>query len=453
MRVLVVHHGRLPSPDAPCTGGARRAAVHIEALRGAGHDVSSLARAQDEPGGFASPGELTRRALAARPDWILCVTPEDAPALASVAPLMVDLYAPRLLESAFEGLQEQESGRALAALEAADEVLFSNPRQRWFWSGLAGAAGWDLSRPVGALVPLAALPGPAHVRSEGTRKTFLVGGNPWPWQDVTDTLHRAVRFLGDRADVVSVGLPAVAGVHALPQGSLAGWLTHCAQATAALDRYAPNPERTLAMSFRQMDYLGAGVPVITDIDTPLADDVRRFGAGWVDESLEDALEQALLAPRSSFALAARLHPTLTEAPVLAWQPRRRDRPWSHLQIGARLYAAEARAEHEAAARVAADTEVIRKRGEVDALHAQTRALTASVEALSTAMMDVAGFRRETVQVLGTRLASGAADAEHLRRELEIARADLDKKNVELQQVQDERDRMARSFPFLRRNRG
>jgi hypothetical protein len=455
MRVLVVHHGRLPSPGAACTGGARRAAVHVAALRAAGHDVSPLARAQDDPPadhglrGFRSPGDLRRLAEAAAPDWILCVAPEEARALAPVAPLVVDLYAPRVLEAAFEGLQREEAGRALAAIAAADEVLFSNPRQRWLWTGLLGVSGWDLTRPAGLLVPLAALPGP---RRTPVTPTFVVGGRPWPWQDATDTLWRAVRHLGARAEVVSVGLPAVDGVRALGELPLDAWLDLCAGATAALDRYAPNPERALALSFRQMDYLGAGLPLVTDADTPLADAVRETGAGWVDEPLEDALDAALTTPRSSATLAARFHPDVTEAPLLAWSPVRRVRGWSLTSRGADRAAAEARAAGAIAAREVAEAEVARKRVEVEELHAQVRALASSVEALSVAMLDVSGFRRETVTVLGTRLSSQTAEAEFLRRELEIAHADLEKKNSELKQVQDERDRLGRGFTLLRRSR-
>jgi hypothetical protein len=460
MRVLVVHHGPLPRPGAPVTGGARRAAVHVDALRSAGHDVLTLARAQDDvaplpPGaipGFRSPGDLARLAAAAAPDWILCVAPEEAPALAPVAPLVVDLYAPRVLEAAFEGLQREEAGRALAAIEAADEVLFSNPRQRWLWTGLLGVGGWDLAEPAGLLVPLAAIPGPSSTGDRG-RPVFVVGGKSWPWQDATDTLRRAVAVVGGRADIVSVGLPAVPGVQAAPHTTLDGWLQLLANATVALDRYAPNTERALAQSFRQMDYLGAGLPLITDPDTPLADAVREARAGWVDEPLEDAIEAALATPRSSATLAVRYAPALTEAALLTWTPRRRARPWSFLGRGARLSGAEARTARERVARASAEAELLRKRDEVDTLHGQLRALTSSVEALSAAMVDVAGFRRETVAVLGTRLAAESGEAEFLRRELAITKADLEKKDLELGQLRQERDRLGRAFTFLRPNRG
>jgi hypothetical protein len=456
MRVLLIHHGRLPESGQPVTGGARRAAVHAHALRSAGHQVRTLAREQDgrpeDPHpGFRSPGDLRRLAEMFEPDWILCVAPEEAPALAPVAPLVVDLYAPRLLEGAFQGLQEEEAGRALVAVDAADEVLFSNPRQRWLWMGILGISGWDLASDVGLLVPLAALPGPARTPPE--RPRFVVGGRPWPWSDATDTVIRAARHLGGRGEVVTVGLPALPGVRALPELPLDGWQALLATSTAALDRYAPNPERRLALSFRQMDYLGAGLPLVSDPDTPLSEALRAARAGWVDEPLEEAIEAAISEPRSSASLAVRYAPEHTEAPLLAWAPHRRARAWNVARPGARLAAAEAVAAAARTAQACAEAELQQKRADTEALHAQLRALSASVEALSGAMHEVAGFRRETVQVLGTRLSGQAAEAEHLRRELEIARADLEKKNRELLALQDERDRLGRAFTFLRRNRG
>ena len=447
MRVLVVHHGRPPKSGAPSTGGAFRAWIHAEALRGAGHDVHLLTRAQDGPSGFRSPADLRRLAAAIAPDWILCVAPEEAPALAKVAPLVVDLYAPRLLEAAWEGLQHEEAGRALRAVAAADEVLFSNPRQRWFWMGLLGACGWDLSAPAGLLVPLAVVPGPARALPKKPR--FVVGGHPWPWQDPSATLARAVTHLGRRGEVVSFGLPEVQGVRAHPAVPREDWLLACAGATAALDRYAPNPERQLAMSFRQADYLACGLPLITDADSPLADEVRATRAGWVDEPLEEALDDAIAHPRDAAALAARFHPRVTEAPLLAWVPQRRARAWNLFGAGARLARAEARASSAETLREAAETEVAVKREEIVRLDAQIRALVSSVEAASAAVADVAGFRREAVAALGTRLAGREAEGEQLRRELEITRAELEKKSLELAAMQADRDRNGKAMQFLR----
>jgi hypothetical protein len=285
----------------------------------------------------------------------------------------------------------------------------------------------------------------------------VVGGQPWPWQDPRETLRRAVAHLAGRAEVVSVGLPAQEGVRALPRLPRAEWLAQLAGAVAVLDRYAPNPERQLALSFRQMDALAAGAPLISDADAPLAEGIRALGAGWVDEPLEAALDAALdgwtgRAPsRGSRALAERYAPERTETELLAWlaAPRARARGWSLLHAGARLARAEARAEASEGALEAARAEVLAKRAEVEALHGTIRALSGAVESSAAAVADVAAFRREAVAVLGTRLSGREAQAEHLARELEIARAEVDKKTRELEATQAERDRVGKLLRAIR----
>lgn len=441
VRILVVHHGVLDPDAGPTTGGAIRAAAHVAALGGAGHDVRCLSRAQDGSGGFTGPAHLRALARRVAPDWVLCVAPEEAPALAGVAPLVVDLYAPRLVEAAFEGQQEDEAKRALLAVHAADEVLFSNPRQRHFWLGILGLAGWNLQASTGHVVPLCTTAVPRPKRPK--RPRVIVGGHPWPWQDARDTLRRAAAHLGGRAEIVSYGLPAVEGVESRGLVSRAEWLQAVAGSTVALDRYAPHVERELALSFRQLDYLSAGVPLISDPWAPLAEGLRAHRAGWVDEPLEAALDAALSEDRRPgvAALAAEYAPERAAAALLALRPTARPREWSAVNWSRRASAAMLAAEGDRLRREAAEAEVAAKRDEVAALVGQLRALTGAVEQLSAAQADIAGFRRETVQVLGTRLAGQTEEAEALRRELAIARADNEKKELELGQLRGERDRL------------
>lgn len=440
MRVLVVHHGPLPTEESTTTGGALRAGHHVAALRAAGHEVHTLAREQDGAGGFRGPAHLRKLADQVAPDWILCVAAEEAPALAPVAPLVVDLYAPRVLEAAWEGAQPDEAARAIRILHAADLVLFSNPRQRWHWTGALGLCGWDLTGETGRVVPLVA---DVRPRREAGTPTFVVGGHPWPWADARETVARAVAHLRGRADVHTFGVPPVDGAVAHGLVPYGAWRASLAGASAALDRYAPNLERELAVGFRQMDCLGSGVPLITDGAGPLADEIRATAAGWVDEPLEDALDQALAAPRHDGAstLAQRFSRDRAEAPLLSWTPQRRARDRSAMATAGQLASARATAARDRQLRDAAEAEVDRKRAEVAALTAQTQALTTSVAQLSAAMADVAGFRRETVQVLGARLTGHTEEAEHLRRELAIAQAELEKKDLELAQIHRERDRL------------
>lgn len=451
MRFVVVAHGPPVDLDRPVSGGALRAQAHADALSGAGHEVVVLRRAQDAPGGYRSPGHLQRLVRELRPDAIVCVAVEEAWAVRGLAPLCVDLYAPRLLEAAWEGAQSEEAGVALRAVHAADEVLFSNPRQRWFWLGILGLAGWDLSKPCGRVVPLSCAAVP-RTGAPTAVPTLVMGGQRWPWQDPSAALSTAVRVLGGRGEVRVYG-PA-SGVPGVREMGLVGrraWLQACAHSAAVLDRYAPHHEREMALSFRQVDALASGAPLISDPDTPLGAGLREHRAGWVDEPLEDALEAALVQDRREAVakLAAGYAPAVASRPLVDWAPTGRTRGASAVTAARSLAAANARTEAAERATAAAKLEVQGKRAEVDALHAQVRALAGAVEASSAAVADVVALRRETVAVLGARLGGQDAQRERLVQEMETMRADIAKKDAEVSALVAERDRLLRVFRWRR----
>ena len=116
MRVLIVHHGARPTEGQVATGGALRALHMAQALEEAGHTVRLLTREQDEDGGFSTSEDLYQKARAWGPDRIIAIQIEDAPALGAVgAPIAVDLYAPRVMEAAFDGsLRNTHEAAAIA---------------------------------------------------------------------------------------------------------------------------------------------------------------------------------------------------------------------------------------------------------------------------------------------------------------------------------------------------
>ena len=46
---------------------------------------------------------------------------------------------------------------------------------------------------------------------------------------------------------------------------------------------APNPEREINLSFRQIDYLRCGLLIITSPRQVIAQDIEEYGAGWLVE--------------------------------------------------------------------------------------------------------------------------------------------------------------------------
>lgn len=476
MRVLVVTHGSFPDGDRPVSGGALRAWNHGEALRAAGHEVLFITRDQDRtdsgPPTFAGPRQLRDYARRVKPDRILCVQAEEAPALAGLGvPLCVDLYAPRLLEAAFDGSSEIEAVRTLQAIAAGDHFLFSNPRQRWHYLGLLALAGVDLRECSGAVVPLVAPEGPG--RRLPTEPILVMGGVSWPWQDPTDAVRRAVAVLdklgrgkvviyGGRptvGDCPVVDLPAlVPPGPRLEYAGVVGWpslLRAYAHASLALDLMAPNTERELALSFRQVEYLGCGLPLLTNSGHALSDAIRYAEAGWVvGDDLEGALLGALsdreeLSRRGKNARAlarSRFSREVAEKPLLDWVNTATIRSHAPMllpeaaALAAALAEARGEAGRESALRAKMEAEVAEKRAEVARLTDAQQCLLGTVERLSRAVDEVAGFRREAVRVLGAQRDGAASEAEALSRELADLRADLAKKDAELRAARREIDR-------------
>ncbi len=474
MRVLIVHHGKRPTPDQPVTGGALRALDMARAMEAAGHTVRTLNRDQDDEGGFSSAEDLYAKARAWGPDRIIAVQLEDAPALAAVGvPIAVDLYAPRVMEASFEGTLRWTSVETLRALAAGDAFLVSNPRQRWLWWGLLAVAGIDVRRDPTLLVPLVAPNGPR--RKYPKSPIFVAGGASWPWQDPTPGLIRALSHLDKR------GQGKVVWYGGVPKGADAPWklpdhprletpgwvdrdtfLAALSGATAAIDWMVPNPERKLAFSFRHADYLGCGLPILTHPDSPLADVMGD--AGWSGDGIESILDDVLKHPdkvrkrsqaarklaREQFSLQAAM------APLLDWieQGTRQRRVPTDLLENAQLAAQAARAEETAVraddARHRAESEVTRKRAEVAALVSQIQALTSTVDRLSRAVDEVAGFKREAITLLGNQSANDRLSLEEAREEIARLRADIEKKSAEITAMDGLRARLENDMENLRK---
>jgi len=411
---------------------------------------------------------------------LICVQPEEAPNLAGLGiPLCVDLYAPRLLEAQFQDRTGEEAVRTMEALRAADFVLFSNPRQRYFYMGLMALAGFDLREEAGAVVPLVAPQGPR--RAYPTEPVFVMGGVSWPWQDPVEGLRRSVAHLEKRGVgriVVYGGQPVIGddeGIdlkQSLPESerlSFAGvvpydeLLAAYAKSTAALDVMAPSPEREVALAFRHVDYLGCGLPLITGPFHPLAPAIDTRGAGVVGGDVESALDHFLddadavrIASKAARSLARDVFsPAVCESPLLNWVERasvrsRESTPigrWSEAQADAIAAKAEALSMSERLERFQGEVE--RKRGETDALVLQVRQLTQVADTLSGAIGEVAGYRREAIRVLGAQAEEARSGQIGMVEALAEARADAEKKAGELRAAAEVQARLQADVDRLR----
>lgn len=467
MRILVVHHGRLPAPGQPASGGAIRAWHLGRGLSLAGHEVHWLARDQDQPGGFASPADLVRKARALQPQALLCVQLEDAPALAALdLPLAVDLYAPRLLEAPFEGRLASAAPATLAALGAGDVFLVSSERQGWSWLGVLALSGVDVRRDPTLRVPIASAESPR--RRWPTSPVFVGGGGDWAWADPRPDLARVLAILDAHGtgEVRWYGPAELPDHPRLKRLGTVGWdelLSAYAGATAALDLWVQHPERELALGFRHADYLAAGLPVLTRPGGAVAEVLGE--AAWTGE-LPTLLEQVLadhaaggaeLRRRSKAAreLAQARSPLACVQPLLSWlaAPQSHRAPKGPLldlaALSLRAARAEAQAEHASDLMARAEAEALAKRAEVAELTARLQQQSGVVERLSRSIDEVAGFKREAIAVLGLRAQGLETSSAEAIAQVEALRADVQKKNAEVEDLAEQRARLEEELRLAR----
>lgn len=327
MRVLIVFHGRLPGGPHPVPGIALRAHALGDGLRAHGVEVYYASRRRDledipSPNvptvlPFEGHGELLALAQAVQPDAVIAVGVDEVQALRTLArPIILDLFAPRLLEAQWEGQDpSHETLRWIDALARADYFLVTTARARYLTLGVLPLAGVDCRTDRLLTVPLS-IPVESGPRDISPTPLLVAGGVAWPWQDPTWALEQTSRAMKAFPDAHLTLLRGpyplhVAGREVAPlplepsdQVEVAGllpypdMLTLFQRAWCAIDLMAPNLEREVALSFRQLDALRCGLPLLIGEHAPLAPLISDFDAGWVvrhgDEAgLQDALEHIL----------------------------------------------------------------------------------------------------------------------------------------------------------------
>jgi glycosyltransferase involved in cell wall biosynthesis len=349
-RVLVLTRDLVPYPGLATSGGGLRAWGLGEALRGCGHEVVySVPRQLVPPGEAAEPlrqmafelGDLHSVLLRAEPDVLLIEQWGLATYLQEASlPLILDLHGSLVLENAFRQHRSLTSNAAakIKALRKADLVICPGVRQRAYFAAWMMMAGADPRAIPVAVVPVAMPPTlPAHGPFEPGPATVVYGGQLWPWIDSRTALVAAVDALRETGGELQLYVQEPRSVHLLPFDSSTRvaaaalpeevrrasvvrlhemvprdeLLARYAQAHLALDVYACNSERELAVTTRTVEYLWCGLPVVYGNYGELAALIADYKAGWVvppddGEAIRRTLVEALsdpaeLARRSSNA--------------------------------------------------------------------------------------------------------------------------------------------------------
>ena len=330
MKVLFITHAVFLDPTRISTGNSVRGFFLAKGLAERGHQVlfagpSGLERfaskTAPEPGiqvtTFAGRAGLAHLLAEYRPDVLLVGYWELLDELpdALEMPVVLDVVAPRVLEALFQAERElsSEVRRMLTLYRKADHFLVGTERQRHFLLPWLIMAGFDVRRDsLIDVLPISTDPGASReARLDEGVVRFVSGGVAWPWRRTEtwfDALVTALRALPDRRgkltlfsgqylyssdrdgqaaalDLSATGEDVLESYDLLAYGEMQGYLeTHCRIGLELADR---NVEREYSQSFRAMEFLRAGLPLICNDYLELAGPVRDYDAGWVVSQPED----------------------------------------------------------------------------------------------------------------------------------------------------------------------
>ena len=371
MQILLITQEPPLASDAVATGNAIRTEQLVNALQRAGHTLSQtwLDSSQNRhPDAFRSRDELKATITRQHPDAILVsywelleLLPFDLP-----QPVVLDFVAPRPLEVLFEHPERVKTDlqRLQSNLSKCDVMLTGNQSQRdLLWFTLL-QAGFDLRgcEPV-LVVPLSAEPAGRPVSDPAINGWTLVsGGVHWPWRN-SDDYWQAIQSMARDGDAKAPRLVLFGGPYRWQEKnsqkgkSVPGGETDNTTSPeyTATDQYqikglAPyshfsrflldsahiglevaqaNIERTYSQSFRSLEFLRHGLPLICNDYLPIARLVKQYEAGWTvkgPDEIADLLRDIMKKPgewkaRSENAIRLveeALNPDKTVKPLLDW---------------------------------------------------------------------------------------------------------------------------------------
>ena len=276
-------------------------------------------------------------------DIILCAQMEDVALLPSRTdipniPIIVDLYAPRLLENLFESDDGKVSHQLLSAIARSDAYLIAHEAQRDHWQALMCTIGVQEVSTRTLVVPLG-LESASNIPPK--ELTLVGGGRVWPWQNPWDNLSTLLALLDElgHGRVIWFSPPDQEVPTKHPKLDIQPWTSRTAYratlttATIGLDLNPNSPERRLACAFRHMEFLGCGIPILSANNNILSQSHPKL-CRYVDFTSPDTIAKALdiTVPKSTLKRFQESHtPSKIVSHLVQWletpTTRRTKRHW------------------------------------------------------------------------------------------------------------------------------
>lgn len=280
MKLLLIHHDPLTPDTLPQTGGSIRLQQLVSGIH---HHLPNAQPTylckQDVEGNWQR--HIHRFLEQEAWDVIVCCQMEDVCLLPSRdklrIPTVVDLYAPRLMETMYTKDTGSTARQLLLGLDRSDAYLYAHTVQKSHWEALLSLIGVDLRDERLLCCPLGVHQQEnSRICEDGSQKVsadpvLIGGGRVWPWQNPWDNLQILLDVLDENASgTIEWFCPPDQSIpieH--PRLKVQDWtsrelyLARLSQAHIGLDLNPSSIERRYACAFRHMDMIGCGLPILS----------------------------------------------------------------------------------------------------------------------------------------------------------------------------------------------
>lgn len=315
MSILIISQEAPFDPTRVCTGNAFRTRQLVQALEASGNTCRQvwLGAAGDRSADCFHSADALQAIIRSSPPDVVLVSYWELLTLLPYGleiPVVLDFVAPRPLEVLFE--HPEHSGRQLRALRLAlaraDLLLVGNQQQETLLGYWLLEAGMDLRKGSRTrVVPLAGELVEGNTRTAQpaeTGYTLVSGGVDWPWRQAKDYVQaiktaeaesagaiRLVQFGGRYRLQADSDDSAEADAADDGRWALTAYQDYSAflseTAHIGLELSANNIERRFSQSFRSLDFLRHGLPLICNRHLPLAALIEKYEAGWLVDSPDE----------------------------------------------------------------------------------------------------------------------------------------------------------------------
>ncbi|MDG2177069.1 MAG: glycosyltransferase [Gammaproteobacteria bacterium] len=303
--------------ETVATGNQVRVQGILETLQMAGHDIvqsfpapdhntsnftSDCYRTKDELESFISGKKFDAIVVGY---WSLLAHLPD-----TRLPVILDFIAPRILELMFQDPDSllEKTAELIETLQRADHFLVGNQRQSDLLLSLLLQAGFDCREqmPV-SIVPISTR-GETGLSENSSGKLRLINaGVNWPWRNSGTYKNILDKLSGQNERVEFVELTgACPGEGSEADENKTSLLNYAAMqeelqaCDIGLELGERNTEREFSHSFRSIEYLQCGLPIIINTWIPLSRQIEKYNAGWVIEEageLKGIVESILAEPK------------------------------------------------------------------------------------------------------------------------------------------------------------